>query len=397
MPRSSSSARRSTAAASLSRRVLCLDDFEPLARARLPRALFEYIRGGAEDGSSVRANRQQFHRWAFLPATLRNTAERHTRVQLFDTEWAAPFGIAPMGGCGLAAYRADLAMAAAAARAQVPHVLSGASLVTLEKVIQVNPHTWFQAYLVPDPAGQTALLDRVAAAGYRTLVITTDVPVPGYREADLRNGYTSPLRPSAQLAFDALRHPRWLCGSFARTWAREGAPHFENFDARQRIPVLSRRAPTRSHRRDAMDWTHIERLRAVWPHRLVLKGLLDANDVTRARTLGADGVWISNHGGRQLDGAVTPLQVLAHCVAAAQGLPVICDSGFRRGSDILKALALGADFAFIGRPMLYAVAAAGEAGVSHAIALLQAEMLRGLALLGARHCNEVAERVVPAT
>ncbi len=395
-PSASPAVRPPPNASSTLRRQLCLEDFERPAQARLPRALFEYIRGGAETGATLRANRRQFDAWSFVPSALRDTSSRHTRASLFDTEWAAPFGVAPMGGCGLAAFRADLAMAGAAARAHVPYVLSGASLASMERVAEANPEAWFQAYLVPDAPGQAALLDRVAAAGFRTLVITTDVPVMGYREADIRNGYTSPLRPSFKLAIDALRHPRWLFGTFGHTWATEGLPHFENFDASQRIPVLSRRAPPRSHRRDALDWSHIERLRAHWPHRLLLKGLLDPCDVSRARAIGVDGVWVSNHGGRQLDGAAAPLQVLADCVSAAQGLPVVCDGGFRRGTDVLKALALGASFVFLGRPFLYGAAVAGQAGVGHAVNLLQAEIQRDLALLGCTHCGEVAERLRPA-
>lgn len=374
---------------------LGLHDFERTARRRLPRAVFQYIAGGAETEASVRANRRQFDAWAFVPSSLVDTAARTTQTHLLGQTWAAPFGIAPMGACGLAAFRADLAMAAAAHQAKVPYVLSGASLVTLERVIAVNPAAWFQAYLHPEPAGQRALLDRVAAAGYRTLVITTDVPVMGNREADARNGYGSPLRPSWRLAWDGLSHPGWLCCEFLRTLRAEGMPRFHNFEAGDGTPppLLSRRAPARRHRRDRLDWAQLAQLRHHWPHQLIVKGLLDPADGARAQSLGVDAVWISNHGGRQLDGAVAPLQVLPQFVEAAPGLPLICDGGIWRGTDVLKALALGASHVFVGRPFLFAVATAGQDGVTHAIRLLQTELDRNLALLGCLDPAGAATRV----
>ena len=376
---------------------LCLHDFEATARRRLPRAVFDYIRGGAEEGSTLVANRRQFEAWSFRPAALVDTHHRHTRCHLWGRTWALPFGIAPMGACGLAGYQADLAMAAAAAKADVPYVLSGASLLPLERVLAVNPDTWFQAYLPPEPAAVSALLRRAEVAGCRTLVITIDVPVLGYREADIRNGFASPLRPSWRLAWDGLSHPAWLFSTFLRTLWREGMPHFENFGGGRGAPLLSRRAPPRRHQRDRLDWDAVARLRDAWPHRLILKGLLDPEDGRRAASQGIDAAWISNHGGRQLDGAVAPLTVLREFAAAAPGLPLLCDGGVRRGTDILKAVALGASQVFLGRPMLYAAAIGGEAGVLQAIELLRVELDRDLALLGCRDITEVAARLIPTS
>lgn len=376
-------------------RHLCLQDFEATARRRLPRAVFDYIRGGAEEGASLKANRRQFDAWGFRPAALVDTHGRHTRNQVLGDTWSLPLGIAPMGACGLASFRADLAMAAAAAKANIPYVLSGASLLPLERILAINPDTWFQAYLPPEPEAVSALLRRAEVAGCRTLVITADVPVLGYREADIRNGFASPLRPSWRLAWDGLSHPAWLLGTFLHTLWREGMPHFENFGGGRGAPLLSRHAPPRRHQRDRLDWEGVARLRDAWPHRLILKGLLDPEDGRRAAGQGIDAAWISNHGGRQLDGAVAPLTVLREFAAAAPALPLLCDGGVRRGTDILKAMGLGAGQVFIGRPFLYAAVAGGEAGVLHAIELLRAELDRDLALLGCRQMGEVAARLIP--
>ncbi len=375
-------------------RFLCLHDFELAARRRLPRCIHGYIEGAAEDGQSLRANRAAFEAWAFAPRTLVDTSGRSSGVRLFGRDWAAPFGIAPMGAVGVAAFQGDLALARAAAQANIPFVLSGSSLVAMERVIEAHPGAWFQAYLAPEAEPNLRLLARAADCGFETLVITLDVPVAGNREADLRNGYSSPLRPSWRLAADGLRHPRWLLGTLARSLAREGMPHFENL-ALPRVPMLSRQAQ-RGHRRDSLGWPDLRRLREHWRGRLVLKGLLCVEDVRQARAAGVDGVVVSNHGGRQLDGAVAPLRMLPALAAEAGSMALALDGGVRRGSDVLKALALGASMVFLGRPMLYAAVAGGQAGVQRAIELLRAEIDRNLALLGCKALDELPDRVVGA-
>jgi len=374
------------------RQVHGLQDFEPLAARRLPRFLREYIAGGAQDGLSLRANRAAFERVAFWPRVLVDTTARHARVQALGQTWAAPFGIAPMGGMGLAARDADRAMARAAAAARIPFVLSGASLVPMADVLRDNEHAWFQAYLDAAPAEQLALVQRAAACGFRTLVVTVDVPVGGHREADLRNGYRSPLRPSLHLVTDALAHPRWLFGTLVGPMLRHGMPHFENFGP-QRQPALGWRG-MRTHRRDSLDWAALERVRAAWPHRLVLKGVLAPEDATLACRAGVDALIVSNHGGRQLDGAIAALDALPAIRAEAGSMTVLLDSGVRRGGDVLKALALGADLVFLGRPFLWAAVVGGQAGVTHAIELLRSEVLRDMALLGCKDLAVLPQRVL---
>ncbi|MEK9721196.1 MAG: alpha-hydroxy acid oxidase, partial [Quisquiliibacterium sp.] len=304
-------------------------------------------------------------------------------------QWAHPFGIAPMGITALSAYRGDLVLARAAARAGVPMIVSGASLIRLEDIIAVNPDAWFQAYLPGDPAKTEALVARIASAGYRTLVITVDTPVSANRENNVRAGFSTPLRPSLRLAWEGITHPRWLIGTFARTLIRHGMPHFENSYAQRGAPIVSPDAVRDNSDRGYMNWHLFERVRKLWKGRILVKGVMDARDAVMARDLGAQGIILSNHGGRQLDGTVSPLRVLPAVVAACPDLPVMIDSGIRRGTDVLKALALGARFVFVGRPFNFAAAIGGEAGVDHAIGLLGSEIARNMALLGVNRVHQL--------
>jgi L-lactate dehydrogenase (cytochrome) len=376
------------------RNILALKDFEAAARRHLPRPIFGYVAGAAEDNRSLEQNRSSFDEHAFQTRVLVDVSRRTQAVELFGATYASPFGIAPMGLCALAAYRGDLALAQAAHAANVPMVLSGSALTPLEEVIAVNPNAWFQAYVPGDERRIDALLDRVASAGYRTLVVTVDLPVAGNRENNIRSGFSTPLRPSLRLAWDGLARPRWLLGTLVRTLWRHGMPHFENSFAERGAPILSRNVLRDFSARDHLDWHHLEHIRRRWQGPLVVKGILSAADASMARERGVDGVIVSNHGGRQLDGAVAPLRVLPAIVEAARGMPVMLDSGVRRGTDVLKALALGARFVFVGRPFLYAAAVAGVEGVSHAIGLLCDEVDRDMAMLGVNRCAELTPELL---
>ena len=362
--------------------VLCLDDFEAAARRHLPAPVFAYVSGGVERNQSLRANAQAFERYEFVTRVLVDTSKRSTETALFGRTWSAPFGIAPMGICALSAYRGDLVLANAAARENVPMIMSGSSLIPLEEIVQANPQAWFQAYLPGAEAEIVALIDRVKAAGYGTLVVTLDASIASNREQNIRAGFSTPLRPSARLAWQGLTHPRWLFGTFLRTIARHGMPHFENNYARRGAPILSANVLRDFSDRGHLGWRHVRLIRRMWPGRLVLKGILDVRDARLSLENGADGIVVSNHGGRQLDGTVSPLRVLPGIVEACRDVPVMVDSGFRRGTDVVKALALGAKFVFVGRPFNYAAAVAGEAGVLKGITLLRDEVSRNMAMLG---------------
>lgn len=362
------------------RMILALDDFEGPARRYLPRPMYGYVSGGAETNASLRANRAAFDDLAFIPRVLVDVSARSTRTTLFGRAYDAPFGIAPMGGSSMAAYQGDIVLARAAAAANIPMIMSGASLTRLEDVRAAGRSSWFQAYLPGEDAAIKTMVERVARAGFDTLVLTVDVPVGANRENNVRSGFNRPLRPTLRLAWDSALRPRWLFGMFLRTLILHGMPHFENTGTR--APLITRTAERYSGPRDKLSWPHLELMRGIWKGRLVLKGVLNPQDARIARESGVDGVIVSNHGGRQLDGSLAPLHALPAVAAEAGGMTVMMDSGIRRGTDVLKALALGAQFVFVGRPFLYAAAIAGDEGVHHAIKLLREEVDRDMALLG---------------
>lgn len=375
--------------------MLALDDFEDAARRVIPRPIFGYVTGGAETNASRRANRDVWDEIAFVPKSLVDSSGRAQKTTLFGHVYDAPFGIAPMGGTAMAAYQGDLVLARAAAAANVPMILSGASLTPLERVREAGPTAWFQAYLPGEAGPITKLVERVARAGYDTFVVTVDVQVAANRENNVRSGFDTPLRPTLRLAWDGIIRPRWLFGMLFRTLLLHGMPHFENMGPR--VPLISRTGERARGRRDKLSWKHLELMRRLWKGHLVVKGILDKDDARIARDSGADGIIVSNHGGRQLDGAVAPLRVLPGIAAQAGGMTVMMDSGVRRGTDVLKALALGAQFVFVGRPFLYAAAIAGEPGVLHAIKLLRDEIDRDMALAGITTLAEMRrELLMPA-
>jgi L-lactate dehydrogenase (cytochrome) len=359
-----------------------LHDFEQAARRHLPHAIFSYIANTAEDGKSQRANSNAFDDYGLMPRVLVDVSQASQATTLFGQHFDSPFGIAPMGLSALFAYRGDLTLARAAGRQGIPMIMSGSSLIPLEEVAGVGKSTWFQAYLPAGWEAIRALLERVKTAGFRHLVITLDTPVATNPENNRRAGFSSPLRPSLKLAWDGVSHPRWLGGTFLRTLIKHGMPHFENNYATRGAPIFSPHVNRDISDRGHLDWDDMAFIRDHWPSNLILKGVLHPDDALRAARLGVDGLIVSNHGGRQLDGAVSPLSVLPEIIRAVGTFPVMIDSGFRRGTDVLKALALGARFVFVGRPFAYAAAFSGQAGVEHAAYLLSNEIARDMALLG---------------
>jgi L-lactate dehydrogenase (cytochrome) len=372
------------------RRILSLDDFEHAARRHLPRPIFGYVSGAAETNASLRDNRSAFAEYGFVPRVLVDVSRRAQTIELFGRTYSAPFGIAPMGISALSAYRGDLVLARAAAQANIPMVMSGSSLIRLEEVAAANPSAWFQAYLPGEPERILTLLERVERAEAGTLVLTVDTAVLANRENNIRSGFSTPLRPSLRLAWDGVIRPRWTFNTFLRTLLKHGMPHFENSYATRGAPILAKSVMRDFGAKDHLNWRHLELIRERWKGRLVVKGIMAKEDAIIARDSGVDGIVVSNHGGRQLDGAVSPLRVLPAIAEAVGGtIPVMMDGGVRRGSDVLKAIALGAAFVFIGRPFIYAAAVGGEAGVSHAINILSIEVSRNMGLLGINSLREM--------
>jgi (S)-mandelate dehydrogenase len=366
---------------------LNIADLRELARRRVPHFAFEYVEGGAEDEATLRYNRSAFERWRLLPRTLVNTSARHIRTELFGRPSAAPLLIAPTGFNGVLHPHGDLALARAAARAGIPFTISTFSTTRLEDIARgAGGRLWLQLYVMQDRSIARELIRRAAAAGCEALVLTTDANVFGSREWD-RRSYRAPGKPALRTTLDALRHPRWI-----RHVAVHGLPRLSNLESL--LPAEATSALGGSTRipqlLDAsLSWADLEWIRELWPGKLLVKGILDVRDAERAAALGCDGIVVSNHGGRQLDYCVTPLEVLPEIVrAVASRTTLIIDGGFRRGTDVVKALALGADAVMLGRATLYGLAAGGEAGVHHALQILTSEIER---VLGEMGCTSVAD------
>src|SRR4030088_1954126 len=376
------------------RRYLSLDDFEPTARRRLPKFLYGYISGGAETDAALADNRRAFEEYGFVPRVLNDVSNREQTTKLFGKTYAAPFGIPPMGSAALCAYRGDVVLARAAAAMNVPMILSASSLITLEDVRRENPIASYKAYLAGDAARSEHLVERRAAAGYDTFVVTADVPVSSNRENNIRNGFQVPFAITPKVAWDTMTHPHWLFGTWARTLLNHGMPHFENMDAGRGPPALSKNLMRNIGKRDQLAWKHVELIRRRWSGKLVVKGLIAPADARIARECGVDGVLVSNHGGPQLDATVSSMRTLPDIAAEAGDMTVMLDGGIRRGTDVIKALALGAHFVFIGRPLLSAAVAGGEAGVQRALTLLRDEVDRDMALLGIRSISEISADLV---
>jgi (S)-mandelate dehydrogenase len=350
-------------------RVVNIADLRALAHRRLPRLLVEFLEGGAEEHVTVRANRDAFESIGFAPRTLVDVSRRSQKTALLGGHFDCPFGIAPVGAAALYWREADIALARAARSANVPFVLSAHSFVSLERVVHAaGAPPWSQLYLCKEREATARAVKRAFDAGCEVLVLTTDVPVGGNREYNERNGFGIPLRLNARNLLDGLAHFRWLSSVVA--------PILLGCSSLEPLPEWGTR-------RDAATWDDLAWLRERWPRKLLVKGILSIEDAQLAAQHGADGIVVSNHGGRQLDGAPSALEMLPQIAAAAGSrLAVLVDGGFRRGSDIVKALALGADMVLLGRAAMYGVAALGEPGAHLALQILRSEVDRVLALLG---------------
>jgi isopentenyl diphosphate isomerase/L-lactate dehydrogenase-like FMN-dependent dehydrogenase len=358
-----------------------IEDLRQLARRRLPRGVFDFFDGGAEDEITLRANRAAFERIRLRPHLLVDVQHTDLSTTVLGGPAAAPIVIAPTGAIGAGWPDADLAIARVAARLGIPYTLSTTATNTIEQIAQhAGGRLWFQLYVLRDPAFCDKLVQRAAAAGYEALVVTLDLAAGGKRERDLRNRFTVPLRPNWRTVRDFATHPGW-CWQMLR----HGQPRFENLagfggaiDTRASIAAKVAQSLDAS-----FDWAALQRLRDGWKGKLLVKGVARGDDAARLAVLGVDAIWVSNHGGRQLDGAIATADALPEVVRAVQGrVPLLIDSGVRRGVDIVKAVARGAQAVAIGRATLYGAAAGGEAGAERAMAILTDELKRTMQLCG---------------
>jgi (S)-mandelate dehydrogenase len=363
---------------------LNIDELRDIARRRLPRFAFDYVDGGAEDEETLRGNRASFERLRFRPRTLVDVSVRDTSTRIFGQPAAFPAIVGPTGLNGLQWTDGDMAIARAAAAAGLPFAMSTVSMSYIEDLVEATAgRLWLQAYVFREREISDRLIDRAAAAGCEAVIITSDFPTAGKRERDFRSGLLPEQKFPLRTKLNIIRHPWWVL-----TVARN-KPRFVNVE-RELGPGANVNAFVGHGMFDpSLDWDDLARFRERWKGKLLLKGVLRADDAERAVSLGVDGVWLSNHGGRQLDRAISGMEALPDVVAAVGGrTTVIVDGGVRRGADIARAVALGAAAVALGRAPVYGLGAGGQAGAAKAIEILREEFDRTLALTG---CRSVAE------
>ena len=372
-----------------------IEDLRQMAKRRLPRAIFDFFDGGAEDETTLRGNRAAFERVRLLPKVLVDVSSVDLRVDFFGKASALPLAIAPTGGISAGRAGAELALARAAKAFGVPFTLATPSAFTLERVAEeVGGRLWFQLYAVREREFREKLVARAKSAGYEALLVTVDLPVSGKRERDPHNGFRTPYNPNWRNSRDVLFKPAWLLEIL-----RHGLPGMANFEGYKfSTPKGTDIATAVGREMDpALDWQAIKRLRELWPGKLFLKGVERPDDAERAVSAGCDGIVVSNHGGRQLDGAAATLEALPQ-VARTVGnrMMVLLDGGVRRGVDILKARALGAHGVLTGRATLFGAMAGGEAGALKALEILASELQRAMQLCGVRSVAEIGPDLIHA-
>ena len=362
-------------------RLFSSDDARHMAHRRLPRIVFDYIDGAVGNESAAANNLSALENLRLMPRVLAPTQQNLLTTTFMGQNLSLPFGIAPMGMCNLAWPGADRMLAAEAVRRGMPHGVSTAASSTLEGIAeQAGALAWFQLYVTGSLETAWALVDRAEASGYQVLILTVDVPRFAPRPRDQRNGFNMPFRIGIQQFMDFARHPHWSLASLLA-----GVPAAANFDATQGGKSFDRYAS-----RAGANWAFLDQLRRRWKGKLIVKGVLNPDDAKRIRAAGADAVYVSNHGGRQLDSAPPAITALAQ-VRAALGpeFPLIFDSGVRSGEDILKALACGADLVMLGRPLLYALGADGARGLSSLLDAIVESLLVAMAQIGLSDINDI--------
>src|SRR3954465_2953626 len=370
-----------------------IEDLRQVARRRLPRAIFDFFDGGAEDEITLRENRAAFERVRLLPKVLVNVAKVDMKFPLLGQEAAMPLAIAPTGGISAGRAGAELMLARAAKAFGVPFTLPTPAAFTLERVAEeVGGRLWFQLYAVREREFRNRLVTRARDAGYEAMLVTVDLPVSGKRERDPRNGFRTPYNPNWRNSRDVIFKPAWLLEIM-----RHGLPGMANMEGYKfSTPKGTDIATAVGREMDpSLDWEQIKGLRELWPRKLLIKGVERPEDAEKAAAIGLDGVVVSNHGGRQLDGAAPTLDALPE-IAKAVGskITVLLDGGVRRGVDVLKARALGAHGVLTGRATLFGAMAGGEEGAKHALEILRSELERTMKLCGVRSLAEIGPEIL---
>ncbi|MEI2387003.1 alpha-hydroxy acid oxidase [Breoghania sp. JC706] len=370
-------------------RIQTIADLRRLAKRRVPRMAFDFLDGGAGEGLAVCENAAALARVKLQPRNLSDASVRTRSVELFGLRRSGPIGIAPVGFANVIWPHTDTILARTAHEAGVPYVLSTAASTSIEDIVKVAPDAWFQLYVSDSDEIALDMLRRAGEAGIKVVALTIDVPVPGRRYRDMRNGFSLPLKPSLATILDFALRPAWILETL-----RRGTPTFANY-----VPYMNENANAgtlaafmASQVSPNLSPERIARLRDAWPGTFLVKGILSTRDALDAERLGADGLIVSNHGGRQLEAAPAAIDCLPEVVRAINGrIPVMMDSGIRTGADIVKAYCLGADYVFAGRPFVFGSAAAGEAGARRALDILNAEVDQTLGQIGASSMADLDE------
>ncbi|HEY4372759.1 MAG TPA: alpha-hydroxy acid oxidase, partial [Burkholderiales bacterium] len=367
-----------------------VEDLREIARRKLPRGLFEFIDRGNDDEVAMRDNVEALQRIKLKPRVLADVSTRKLAREVLGREWKMPFGIGPTGSAGLTWYQGEIALAKAAARAGIPFTLATGSMTAMERVVnEAGGILWFQLYMWPERALSHKLVGRARDAGYEALVFTVDTPVAPGREYNLRNGFMIPFKFTRRNVVDVSLHPGWLFGVICKYLLNGGLPKYENFPAHMQTRITALPMGRSMATNPSMSWEDVKALRDLWPRKLIIKGIQHPEDAAKAAELGADGIILSNHGGRVLDSAPPTIHSLPAIVQAVKGrTTILIDGGFRRGADVVKALAMGADAVVLGRAPLYGTATAGEAGAERVIELYRNEIDRVLGLIG---CRDIAD------
>jgi len=363
-------------------------DLRLRAKKRLPKAVFDFFDGGAEDELTLKRNIAAFQEQRFLPKILNDVSKIDHQATILGQMSSMPCAIAPTGAVGFGWHRGDIAIAKAAAAFQIPYCLSTTATASIEQIAQHAPgRLWFQAYILKDQDHFYRLIQRAQDAQYEALMITVDLPVGGKRERDFRNDFSIPFRYTARNLCDFASKPLWALPMLIR-----GLPELENLIGleKQKSSATQLSSSVGKNYDPSFDWDRLARIRDIWPRKLIIKGILNPEDALRLKQMGCDAIVVSNHGGRQLDGAIATMDALPAIVKAVQNqIPIYLDGGIRRGGDIVKAMACGAKGVLLGRATLFGALAAGEDGALRALEILQDELKRTMQLCGVSSLQEI--------
>ena len=370
-----------------SQKIFSIKDARELSRKRLPKLVFDFIDGASGDEKLAEINSKALDQIRLEPKVLRNVEKRSLKKKVLGYEFDFPFGFAPMGMTNLSWPGADSMLAAESARNNIPTCVSMASTTTLEKMYELSEgHSWMQLYIFQDENFVMELLDRAKNTGYEVAILTVDVPVLSRRTRDDKNGFSYPFKIGPKQFFDFATHPIWSLSTLL-----SGIPKPMNYVTSKSGDGIFKRKESRG----STDWDTLKRVRDKWKGKLIIKGVMSPDDAKQIKEAGADAIQVSNHGGRQLDSATAAINMLPLIrKSVGSDFPLIFDSGIRSGSDIVRALAFGADYAMVGRPVMYAMGADGRKGLRRIVEIIKEEASTTLGLVGLNDINDVTSNIV---